>query len=169
MKRRPAHRKPTNRLGAPAGAVPDRKRSATAQDATWETITLSLPPDTTLPVPADRWRRQDGRIVATYTPDALGLAVKLALAWELADLEARMEWGLETLASATGCDDTQAERLLARWHALEATYTATVTALAAVNQSVNPAAPCSQVAETMDQDHPGNPVLDDRTARKNLS
>ena len=107
--------------------------------ATWDTITLSLPADTTLAVPADpaRWQRQDGRILATYTPAELDLAMELALEWKLPDLEARLEYHLEVLAAATGCDDAQAERLLAYWQALDAEYTATVTALAAVSQSVN--------------------------------
>ena len=90
-----------------------------------------------MPVPAGQWQRQDGRILATYTPAELDLAVELALEWKLADLEARLEYHLEVLAAATGCDDAQAERLLAYWQALDAEYTATVTALAAVNQSVN--------------------------------
>jgi hypothetical protein len=111
-------------------------------------ITLSLPPDTAMPVPAGQWQRQDGRILATYTPAQLDLAMELALEWKLADLEARLEYYLDVLAAATGCDGAQAERLLAYWQALDAEYTATVTALAAVNQSVNS----------------GNPVLDGRTA-----
>jgi len=119
-----------------------------AQDAPWDTITLSLPSDTAMPVPAGQLQHHDGRILATYTPDELDLAVELALEWELADLETRLEWWLHILAASTGCDDAQAERLLARWDALNTTYTATVTALVPVNQSVNP----------------GNPVLDDRTA-----
>ena len=94
------------------------------------------------------WQRQDGRFLATYTPAELGLAIELALEWKLADLEACLEYHLEVLAAATGCDDAQAERLLAYWQALDAEYTATVTALAAVSQSVNSE----------------NPALDDRTA-----
>ena len=139
MKRRPADRKPTNRLGALAGAVPDRRGSATAQDAPWETIALSLPPDTPLAVPAHpaRWQRRDGRTLATYTREELALAVRLALEEQRRDLEARLEWALELLAASTGCDDAQAERLLAHWETLNAEYTATVTALAAVSQSVN--------------------------------
>lgn len=137
MRRHPADRKLTNRLGALAGAVPDRKRSATAQDAPWDTIALSLPAGTPMPVPAGRWQRHDGCILATYTPAELDLAVELALEWKLADLEARLEYYLDVLAAATGCDDAQADRLLAHWDALDAEYTATVTALSAVNQSVN--------------------------------
>jgi hypothetical protein len=107
-------------------------------------ITLSLPPDTAMPVPVGRWQRHEGRILATYTPAELGLAIELALEWKLADLEARLEYHLEVLAAATGCDDAQAERLLAYWQALDAEYTvnsenpalddrtATITALAPV-------------------------------------
>lgn len=39
-------------------------------------VTLSLPNDTRLPVPVDRWHRVGGRIVATYTVEEL--------AWSLA-------------------------------------------------------------------------------------
>jgi len=42
-----------------------------------DTITLSLPPDTPLPVPVGKWRRgRSKRIIATYT--------LLELAWALA-------------------------------------------------------------------------------------
>lgn len=100
-------------------------------------ITLSLPADTTMPVPAGHWQRQDGRILATYTPEELTLSVKLALEEKRRHLQTRLERELDVLAASTGCDDAEAERLLARWDALNAEYTATVTALAAVSQSVN--------------------------------
>ena len=123
---------------------------AKAHSTPWDTITLSLPPDTPLPVPAARWQRQDGRFLATYTPAELSLAVALSLEQELADLEARLEYYLGALAAATGCDDAQAERLLARCDALNASYTATVTALAAVSRSV----------------HSENPALNDPQERE---
>jgi len=63
--------------------------------------------------------------------------VKLALEEKRQELETRLEWMSEMLAASTGCDDAEAERLLARWDALNAEYTAAVTALAAVSQSVN--------------------------------
>ena len=105
----------------------------------WDTITLSLPADTTLAVPADpaRWQRQDGRILATYTPEELTLSVQLALEEKRHHLQTRLERELDVLAASTGCDDAEAERLLARWDALNAEYTATVTAQAAVSQSAN--------------------------------
>jgi len=121
---------------------------ARAQGTTWKTITLSLPPDTAVPVPAGQWQRQDGRILATYTPEELTLSVKLALEEKRRHLQTRLERELDALAAATGCDDTQADQLLAYWDALNAEYAATVTALAAVSQSVNSE----------------NPALDDRTA-----
>jgi hypothetical protein len=87
-------------------------------------------------------------ILVTYTPAELDLAMELALEWKLADLEARLNYYLDVLSASTGCDDTQADQLLAYWDALNAEYTATLTALAAVSQSVNSE----------------NPALDDRTA-----
>ena len=148
MKCRPADQEPTNRPGVLAGVVPDRRGSATAYSATWDTITLSLPPDTTMPVPAGQWQRQDARILATYTPEELTLSVKLALEEKRRHLQTRLERELDVLAASTGCDDTQADQLLAYWDALNAEYTAAVTALAAVSQSVNSE----------------NPALNDRTA-----
>ena len=108
---------------------------------TWQTITLSLPADTALAVPADprRWQRRDGLIIATYTREELTWAILLALEQKLRDLEARLEWKLETLAAATGCDAAEADQLLADWDALNAAYTATLTALAAVLASNTPA------------------------------
>jgi len=47
-------------------------------------------------------------------------AVALALGERQRRLEARLERGLEVLAAATGCSDAEAERLLARWDAVEA-------------------------------------------------
>jgi hypothetical protein len=78
-----------------------------------------------------------GHILATYTRKELTLSITLALEQMSADLEARLEWWLDILAASTGCDDAQAERLLAHWETVNAKYTATVTALAALNQSVN--------------------------------
>ena len=94
------------------------------EKSSWETITLSLPADTPLAVPADpeRWKQHGGRIVATYTREELEQAVKLALEQKRAALEARLERGLEILAQASGCDDTKAEWLLARWDTIVAEY-----------------------------------------------
>jgi len=91
-----------------------------------------------MPVPAARWQRHEGRILATYTRQELTLSITLALEQMSAGLEARLEWWLDILAASTGCDDAQSDQLLARWDALNAEYTATVTALAAVNQSMTP-------------------------------
>ena len=68
-------------------------RAWVAAGVRWDTITLSLPADTTLAVPADpaRWQRQDGRILATYTPEELTLSVKLALEEKRQELETRLE------------------------------------------------------------------------------
>ena len=42
----------------------------------WQFVTLVLPADTPLGVPAGRWRRlATGKIEATYTPDELALAI----------------------------------------------------------------------------------------------
>ena len=132
MKRRPADQKSTNRLGVLAGVVPDRRGNATAYGATWDTITLSLPPDTTMPVPAGQWQRQDGRILATYTPEELTLSVQLALEEKRHHLQTRLERELDVLAASTGCDDAEADQLLAYWETLNAEYAATITALAPV-------------------------------------
>ncbi len=131
-------------------SLQERDTQTKTPGATWDTITLSLPADTTLAVPADsaRWERQDARILATYTPEELTLSVKLALEEKRRHLQTRLERELDVLAAATGCDDTQADQLLAYWDALNAEYTAAVTALAAVSQSVNSE----------------NPALNDRTA-----
>ncbi len=93
-----------------------------ARAPTWEMLTLSLPADTSLGVPDGRWERRDGRIAATYNRAELRAAVALALEQRRHDLEARLEHGLEVLAAATGCDDAEAERLLAYWDALNAEY-----------------------------------------------
>ena len=103
-----------------------------------------------MPVPAGRWQRRDGRILATYTPAELSLSVALSLEQEMADLEARLEYYLDVLAASTGCDHAQAERLLARWDALNTAYTATVTSLAALGRSV----------------HSENPALNDPQERE---
>jgi len=94
-----------------------------APGASWQTLTLSLPADTPLAIPPDRWERRDGdgRIVATYTRDELKLAVGLALEQKRAELEARLEQGLEVLAAATGCDD-EAKRLIEHWDTLIVEY-----------------------------------------------
>ena len=63
--------------------------------------------------------------------------MQLALEEKRHHLQTRLERELDVLAASTGCDDAEAERLLARWDALNAEYTATVTAQAAVSQSAN--------------------------------
>jgi hypothetical protein len=100
-------------------------------EGTWQTVTLSLPGDTSLAVPADpaRWERRDGCIVATYTREELRLAVGLALEQERAALEARLERGLEMLAQAAGRDAEEIEQMLAHWEALDAEYSAVVEKL----------------------------------------
>jgi hypothetical protein len=101
------------------------------QDAAWQTVTLSLPGDTPLAVPADpaRWERRNGCIVATYTREELRLAVGLALEQKRAELETRLERGLEMLARAAGRDAEEIERLLAHWEALDAEYITVVEKL----------------------------------------
>lgn len=99
-----------------------------APSASWP-ITLSLPGDTSLGVPAGRWERHNGHIVATYTRAELRDAAGLALAQKRHGLEARLEQGLEVLAAATGCDDVEAERLLAHWSILNAEYARTTARL----------------------------------------
>ncbi len=74
---------------------------------------------------------------AAWEMITLALSVTLALQQISANLEARLNYYLDVLAASTGCDDAEAERLLARWDALNAEYAATITALAAVSQSVN--------------------------------
>lgn len=99
--------------------------------APWKT-TLSLPGDTPLGVPAGNWERREGRIVATYTRQELIDAVGLALEQKRAALEGRLERGLAVLADATGCDDEEAERLLAHWDGLNAEYGRVVDRLQAL-------------------------------------
>ena len=94
--------------------------SAPAPAPLWQTITLSLPADTKIAVPTGRWEQRDGRIVATYTREELTWAVALALGERQRRLEARLEALLAEMEAATGCDDAEAERLLARWDAVEA-------------------------------------------------
>ena len=115
-------------------AVQEDGVEAGAQGVTWQSVTLSLPDDTPLPVPDDptRWERRNGRIIATYTRDELGTAVGLALEQKRAGLEARLERGLEVLAAATGCPDAEAERLLAHWDALDADYGVVIGMIAEV-------------------------------------
>jgi len=105
-------------------AVQKSGADAGARGATWQTITLSLPDDTPLPVPGDPtcWERRNGRIVATYTRDELRAAVGLALEQKRAGLEARLEHGLAVMEAATGCADAEAGRLLAHWDALDLEY-----------------------------------------------
>lgn len=100
----------------------DASTPAPTQGTSWKTITLSLPGDTLLGVPAGRWERRDGRIVATYSRAELQAAVALALEQRRHDLETRLERGLEVLAEATGCQDDEAGRLLMHWDALNAEY-----------------------------------------------
>lgn len=102
------------------------------------TITLSLPADTSLGVSNDptRWERRNGHIVAAYTREELAVAVGLALAKKREVLEARLARGLEVMRAATGRDDTEAERLLAHWDALNAEYAETVVTLAAVTHQI---------------------------------
>ncbi len=106
--------------------------STPAQVPTWKTITLSLPGDTPLGVPDGRWERRDGRIVATYNRAELRVAVALALGQRRHELVTRLERGLEVLAAATGCDDAEAERLLAHWDGLNTEYDQVVEAMRAV-------------------------------------
>lgn len=100
------------------------ERSSGEADTAWRTVTLSLPGDTPLAVPADpaRWERRNGCIVATYTREELRLAVGLALEQKRAALEVRLARGLEMLARAAGDDAEEIERLLAHWEALDAEY-----------------------------------------------
>jgi hypothetical protein len=101
------------------------------QSTFWETITLSLPGNTAMAVPADpeRWEQRSGRVVATYTRGELEQAVRLALEQKRVALRARMERGLEVLEAATGCDDGEAERLLEHWGKLDAEHDHVVAAL----------------------------------------
>ena len=96
-------------------------------DQSWQTITLSLPPDSPIAVPVGRWERRDGHIVATYTPEELKLAVGVALQQQQAELEARLERELERLAAAG--DATEADQLLAGCDALNAVYDRAAAAL----------------------------------------
>jgi hypothetical protein len=101
----------------------------------WRTISLSLPADTHLATPGDpdRWEQQDGRIIATYTPEELGLAVGLALEQKRAALEVRLERGLAVMEAATGCTDARAERLLRHWQALNDEYSRVLARIQEVN------------------------------------
>lgn len=104
-----------------------------AKDAAEETITLSLPADTSLGVPAGRWERRGGFVVATYTREELRLAVGLALEGKRVALEVRMACGLEMLRAATGCADAEAERLLAHWDTLNAEYDRVTAGIKAID------------------------------------
>ena len=87
---------------------------------TWKTITLSLPPDSSLAAPKGQWERRNGHIVATYTREELKLAVGVVFWQQRAELEARLQRGLEMLATAG--DSAEADPLLAHWDALNAAY-----------------------------------------------
>ncbi|HEY74294.1 MAG TPA: hypothetical protein G4N99_13610, partial [Thermoflexia bacterium] len=54
----------------------DGEKWGQTQSATGETITLSLPADTSLAAPSDstRWKRRNGHIVAAYTHEELTVA-----------------------------------------------------------------------------------------------
>jgi hypothetical protein len=104
-----------------------------AKDTAEETITLSLPADTLLGVPAGRWERQGDRVVATYTREELRLAVGLALEGKRVALEVRVARGLEMLRAATGCADAEAERLLAHWDTLNAEYDRVMAGIKAID------------------------------------
>jgi hypothetical protein len=106
------------------------------QDAAWQTVTLSLPGDTPLAVPADpaRWERRDGHIVATYTREELRLAAALALEQKRVALEARLARGLEVLVRVASRDTEEIERLLTHWEALDAEYSAVVEKLREVTR-----------------------------------
>ena len=107
------------------------------QPATWDTVTLSLPGNTPLAVPADpeRWERDaDGCIIATYTRDELKTAVALVLEQRRHRLEQRLERGLAMMREATGCDDAEVERLLAPWLKLNAEYDYIMQRIAEVSQ-----------------------------------
>jgi hypothetical protein len=82
-------------------------------------ITLSLPPDTHLGVPAnpDRWERRNGRVVATYTRTELAWAVVLELSRQLSELDNRLERGKQLLKEV---DESEAEALHQHWDALDA-------------------------------------------------
>lgn len=103
------------------GTSPLLGKQADAWAQTWETITLSLPGDTEMPVPAGRWERRDERIIATYTREELAWAMGLMLEMERCRLEARLERGLEMLEATTG-DDARAEHLLKHWDTLNEEY-----------------------------------------------
>jgi hypothetical protein len=55
---------------------------------------------------------------------------------ELAILQARLERGLAVLAEATGCDDAEAERLLAHWDAVNAEFVHLVDSLRALERAL---------------------------------
>ena len=67
------------------------EEQAKTPGAPWDTITLSPPSDTAMPVPTGQLQRQDGRFVATCTPDELTPSVKLALEKKQRDLQTRLE------------------------------------------------------------------------------
>jgi len=102
----------------------DDGRRLTADAKERELITLSLPGDTTLAVPADRdrWQRREDRIIAAYTRQELAWALALAFEIELDNLEDRLEHGLGVLAAHTGCAEAEAQRLMQHWRALHDDY-----------------------------------------------
>jgi DNA primase len=98
-----------------------------------ETVTLSLPGDTGLGVPAGAWERQNGRLVATFTRAELATAVGLAMEQKRAELERRLLQGLDVMGEWTPADgDAEAERLLAHWDKLNAEYARVVDRLRAL-------------------------------------
>jgi hypothetical protein len=102
----------------------DDGRRWSADAAESELITLSLPGDTALGVPADRdrWQRREDRIIAAYTRQELAWALALAFELKLAGLEDRLEHGLGVLAAHTGCAEAKARQLMQHWRALHADY-----------------------------------------------
>lgn len=86
-------------------------------------VTLSLPGDTDIPVPAGQWRKVDGRIVATYSRAELWPALFLAFDKKRRELEDRLERGLQLMSEVSADDDARAERLLTHWEVLNEEYT----------------------------------------------
>jgi hypothetical protein len=87
----------------------------------WEEITLSLPGDTPLAVPADeaRWERRNGRIVATYERHELAWAVVQELNRRLSELEGRLRRGRDVITEA---EESEIGELREHWDALADDY-----------------------------------------------
>jgi len=66
-----------------------------------DTVTLSLPADTPLPVPAGAWWRDGRRIVATYTLEELAWALCCTDSWRV---------GLERLEATDDAIDLQSRQ-----------------------------------------------------------